>query len=56
MLVNGRNVCMGYLNMEEKTLETFGGPDATYLQTGDLVKRDDRGLLHVPGRIKGNLI
>jgi len=53
MLIEGRNVCMGYLDMEKETLDAFGGPDGTYLHSGDLVRRDDRGLLHVPGRIKG---
>jgi long-subunit acyl-CoA synthetase (AMP-forming) len=42
MLVHGRDVCMGYLDMEEKTLEAFGGPDGKYLHTGDLATRDDR--------------
>ena len=53
MLLNGRNVCMGYLDMEEKTKEAFGGPDGTYIRSGDLAKRDEQGYLHVTGRIKG---
>lgn len=55
MLIDGRNVCMGYLDMEDKTLEAFGGPSGTYLHTGDLARRDGRGLLHIAGRIKGSV-
>jgi len=53
MLVHGRNVCMGYLNMKEKTLQAFGGPEGKYFYSGDLGRRDERGFLHVVGRIKG---
>jgi acyl-CoA synthetase (AMP-forming)/AMP-acid ligase II len=53
MLMNGRNVCMGYLDMEEQTIETFGGRDGKYFHTGDLGRRDEHGFLYVCGRIKG---
>ena len=46
---------MGYLDMKDKTLEAFGGPDGRYYHSGDLVRRDERGFLHVAGRIKGIL-
>jgi acyl-CoA synthetase (AMP-forming)/AMP-acid ligase II len=44
---------MGYLDMEEKTVEAFGGPEGKYYHSGDLARRDERGLLYVEGRIKG---
>jgi long-subunit acyl-CoA synthetase (AMP-forming) len=53
LLLHGRNVFMGYLNMKELTLEAFGGPEGTYYHTGDLGKRDEKGFLYVSGRIKG---
>lgn len=53
LYVHGRNVCMGYLDMEEKTVEAFGGPEGKYYHSGDLARRDERGLLYVEGRIKG---
>ena len=44
---------MGYLDMEEKTKEAFGGPDGTYFRSGDLARRDECGSIHVTGRVKG---
>ncbi|XP_069482633.1 long-chain-fatty-acid--CoA ligase ACSBG2-like [Ambystoma mexicanum] len=46
----GRNVFMGYLNMEEKTAEALDGEG--WLHTGDLGKLDQDGFVYVTGRIK----
>lgn len=45
---------MGYLNDEEKTLETLDS-ETGLLHTGDLGKLDEDGFLFITGRIKGNL-
>jgi acyl-CoA synthetase (AMP-forming)/AMP-acid ligase II len=44
---------VSYLDLEQKTIDAFGGPDGKYFRTGDLGRRDLRGLIHVCGRIKG---
>ena len=49
---------MGYLDMEEETLKAFGGKtdgENCRLHSGDLGRRNDRGMIHVEGRIKGQL-
>lgn len=43
---------MGYLNMEDRTKETFD--EEGWLHSGDLGKLDKDGFLYVTGRIKGN--
>jgi len=49
----GRQVFMGYLNMQEKTKETIDKDG--WLHTGDIGRKDANGYLYVTGRIKGNL-
>lgn len=44
---------MGYLNMKEKTLETFD--ESLWLKSGDVGKIDKDGYLYITGRIKGEL-
>ena len=46
----GRNTFMGYLGMEEKTVETFDEGD--WLKSGDVGSRSE-GFLYITGRIKG---
>ncbi len=50
--MGGRHVFMGYLNQEEKTKECFD--DEGWLHSGDVGKKDERGFLHITGRIKGH--
>ncbi|CAH2273210.1 long-chain-fatty-acid-- ligase ACSBG1 isoform X1 [Pelobates cultripes] len=50
----GRNVFMGYLNMEDRTREVFD--DEGWLHSGDIGKLDDDGFLQVTGRIKELII
>ncbi|ETE65879.1 Long-chain-fatty-acid--CoA ligase ACSBG1, partial [Ophiophagus hannah] len=47
----GRNVFMGYLNMEDKTREVIDQDG--WLHSGDLGKMDQDGFVYVTGRIKG---
>lgn len=49
--MRGRNVFMGYLGMEDKTVETID--DDRWLHSGDIGKLDKDGFLYVTGRIKG---
>ena len=42
---------MGYLNMEEKTVEALD--DEGLLHSGDVGKKDKDGFLFITGRIKG---
>ena len=49
--MEGRHVFMGYLNMEDKTRETFD--DHGRLRSGDVGKVDKDGFLYITGRIKG---
>ncbi|XP_063053819.1 long-chain-fatty-acid--CoA ligase ACSBG1 [Engraulis encrasicolus] len=50
----GRNVFMGYLNMEDKTREALD--EQGWLRSGDLGKMDAEGFLFVTGRIKELII
>ncbi|XP_032089213.1 long-chain-fatty-acid--CoA ligase ACSBG1-like [Thamnophis elegans] len=50
----GRNVFMGYLNMEEKTREVIDQDG--WLHSGDLGKMDQDGFVYVTGRIKELII
>ncbi|KAG8440182.1 hypothetical protein GDO86_006110 [Hymenochirus boettgeri] len=49
----GRNVFMGYLNMESKTKEVLD--EEGWLHSGDIGKMDPEGFLQVTGRIKGTI-
>jgi acyl-CoA synthetase (AMP-forming)/AMP-acid ligase II len=42
---------MGYLNNEEKTMESID--DEGWLHSGDIGRIDENGFLHITGRIKG---
>ncbi|XP_021403025.2 long-chain-fatty-acid--CoA ligase ACSBG1 isoform X3 [Lonchura striata] len=50
----GRTVFMGYLNMEDRTKESFD--EEGWLHSGDLGKLDNDGFLYVTGRIKDLII
>uniref|UniRef100_A0A8C6VTW0 Long-chain-fatty-acid--CoA ligase ACSBG1 n=1 Tax=Naja naja TaxID=35670 RepID=A0A8C6VTW0_NAJNA len=50
----GRNVFMGYLNMEDKTREVIDQDG--WLHSGDLGKMDQDGFVYVTGRIKELII
>ncbi|XP_026540924.1 long-chain-fatty-acid--CoA ligase ACSBG1 isoform X2 [Notechis scutatus] len=50
----GRNVFMGYLNMEDKTKEVIDQDG--WLHSGDLGKMDQDGFVYVTGRIKELII
>ncbi|CAL4165107.1 unnamed protein product, partial [Meganyctiphanes norvegica] len=50
ILMKGRNVCMGYLRMPEKTNETID--EDGWLHSGDIGKFDSDGFLYITGRIK----
>ncbi|XP_060765381.1 long-chain-fatty-acid--CoA ligase ACSBG1 isoform X2 [Neoarius graeffei] len=50
----GRNVFMGYLNMEDKTKETLD--EDGWLHSGDLGKTDEDDFLYITGRIKELII
>ncbi|XP_043283439.1 long-chain-fatty-acid--CoA ligase ACSBG2-like isoform X2 [Venturia canescens] len=52
--MSGRHIFMGYLNEHEKTKESKD--DAGWLHSGDLGRLDDRGYLHITGRIKELII
>uniref|UniRef100_A0A673CQW9 Long-chain-fatty-acid--CoA ligase ACSBG1 n=1 Tax=Sphaeramia orbicularis TaxID=375764 RepID=A0A673CQW9_9TELE len=47
----GRNIFMGFLNMENETKEALD--EDGWLRSGDLGKIDDDGFLYITGRIKG---
>jgi len=49
--MGGRNIFMGYVNMEEKTRETF--TDDWMLKSGDIGTIDEDGFLFITGRFKG---
>lgn len=48
--MNGRQIFMGYLNMEEKTRESMDAEG--WLHSGDIGKEDENGFLYITGRIK----
>ncbi|KAL5460268.1 hypothetical protein EMCRGX_G033709 [Ephydatia muelleri] len=50
VLMHGRNVCMGYLNDEEKTKEAID--QEGWLHSGDIGRIDKEGFLYITGRIK----
>ncbi|KAG2470378.1 ACBG1 ligase, partial [Polypterus senegalus] len=50
----GRNVFMGYLNLEQKTLEALD--EDGWLRSGDLGRADEDGFLSITGRIKELII
>lgn len=50
ILMKGRNVCMGYLRMPEKTDQTID--DNGWLHSGDIGSFDSDGFLYITGRIK----
>ena len=52
MLLNGRNIFMGYLNKQDKTAETIDR-ESGWMRTGDIGKLDKDGFLWITGRIKG---
>ena len=54
ILMRGRDVFMGYLGMEDKTVETID--DDRWLHSGDIGKLDKDGFLYVTGRIKELII
>lgn len=50
----GRNIFMGFLNMEDKTREALD--EDGWLRSGDLGKIDEEGFLYITGRIKGKAV
>lgn len=50
----GRNVFMGFLNMEDKTRDALD--EDGWLHSGDLGKIDEEGFLYITGRKKGTAI
>jgi long-chain acyl-CoA synthetase len=54
LLVRGRNVFMGYLNLPEKTAETIDADG--WLHTGDVGQIDDDGYLRIVDRMKDIII
>jgi len=46
----GRHIMMGYLNNKKKTSETIDSEG--WLHSGDIGKLDEKGFLHITGRIK----
>lgn len=52
--MGGRNICMGYLQMEETTHEAID--EEGWLHSGDLGKLDDEKFLYITGRIKELII
>jgi long-chain-fatty-acid--CoA ligase ACSBG len=52
--LGGRNIFMGYLDDEEKTMETLDSEGL--LRTGDIGKVDENGFVYITGRIKELII
>ncbi|XP_029909403.1 long-chain-fatty-acid--CoA ligase ACSBG1 [Myripristis murdjan] len=50
----GRNIFMGFLNMEDKTREALD--EDWWLRSGDLGRIDEEGFLYITGRIKELII
>ena len=46
-------MCMGYLNMPEKTKEAID--EEGWLHSGDVGRKDPYGYLYITGRIKGTI-
>jgi amino acid adenylation domain-containing protein len=60
LLVSGDNLALGYLGLPEQTAGSFRTADhgtgpARWFHTGDLMKRDEGGLLYPVGRTDGQL-
>jgi long-chain acyl-CoA synthetase len=53
IVVQGKNVMLGYWKNEEATAEALRGG---WFHTGDLGKIDRKGLLHVTGRVKSMIV
>ena len=51
--MRGRNILMGYLNDEVKTRETIN--EDGWVQSGDVARINERGLVYITGRIKVNI-
>ncbi len=54
LLIRGPSVCVGYLNMPEKTAETIDAEG--WLHTGDVGVIDDEGYVRITDRIKDIII
>jgi len=54
IVIKGPNIMAGYYNMPDKTAEVIDADG--YFHTGDMGTLDERGLLHITGRIKEMLI
>lgn len=54
IIYKGRNVCMGYLRMPDKTNEAID--DKGWLHSGDIGRFDEDGFLYITGRIKELII
>lgn len=54
LLLGGRNVMMGYLNREDKTIDDLD--DDGWIHSGDIGSVDEQGFVYITGRIKELLI
>uniref|UniRef100_T1IGS3 long-chain-fatty-acid--CoA ligase n=1 Tax=Strigamia maritima TaxID=126957 RepID=T1IGS3_STRMM len=54
MIVRGRNVFMGYLNLEEQTIKSFQSDG--WFATGDIASQDKDGYITITGRCKELII
>jgi long-chain-fatty-acid--CoA ligase ACSBG len=52
--LKGRNIMMGYLKNEKATMEVID--EDGYFHSGDLGRVDERGFVHITGRIKELII
>lgn len=55
LCLTGRHIFMGYLEMEQKTKDTFD-ENQEWLMTGDIAKIDDEGYIYITGRLKELII